>query len=300
MPNQPTRYSFAHVRADGTSRRQFGISRLGLAILSAGMVVLAGLSGLLVGGSEEARLAALQAENEALRLENESYLQATRQLTDQIANLQSAITELSTLAELDPATRRAIDRLPAIVRARAMGGDVAVPAARTAAQVSPERTFSRLQLVLEGLESGLGSLRVRFENQQALARATPTLWPTVGWLSSAFGSRKDPFTGHPDFHAGLDISADRGTPVRAPADGTVDFAGSRGNYGKSVLLDHGYGLSTRYAHLSTYIVRPGQTVRRGDLLGYVGSTGRATSSHLHYEVLLSGSPINPLRLLTRP
>ena len=109
-----------------------------------------------------------------------------------------------------------------------------------------------------------------------------------------------PFSGAPDFHPGLDISADRGTEVRAPADGVVEAAGLNGNYGKSIVLAHGYGLSTRFGHLSSYVVRSGQPVKRGDLIGYVGSTGRATSSHLHYEVLLNGSPINPLRLLTRP
>lgn len=294
------KYSFTLVDRRGRARRQLAVSRFAVALTAVAMLALSGLAGLLVGGAEDARLAALQAENDALRLENQSYLEATRELTNQIANLQSAITELSTLAELDPATRRAMDRLPAIVRARAMGGDVPVPAARTAVPPSPQRTFSRLQSMLDTLEAGLTAVRVQFENQQALARATPTLWPTVGWLSSSFGNRKDPFTGLPDFHGGLDISADRGTPVRAPADGTVHFAGTNGNYGKSILLDHGFGLATRYAHLTTYIVQPGQAIRRGDLLGYVGSTGRATSPHLHYEVLLNGSPINPLRLLTRP
>jgi hypothetical protein len=196
------RYTFALTDAQGRPRRRVGTSRLALTLCAAAMITTAALAGLLVGGSEEARLAALLADNEALRLENQSYLEATRELTSQITNLQSAITELSTLAELDPATRRAIDRLPAIVRARAMGGEVSSLSARAVVTPSPERTFSRLQSVLDALESGLQSVRVRFENEQALARATPTLWPTVGWLSSAFGNRKDPFTGHPDFHGG--------------------------------------------------------------------------------------------------
>jgi murein DD-endopeptidase MepM/ murein hydrolase activator NlpD len=181
-----------------------------------------------------------------------------------------------------------------------MGGDVAVPAVRMAGLATAEGTFGRLQQILGVLELGLASVRAQFESQQALARATPTIWPAAGWLSSAYGKRLDPFTGAPDFHTGLDISAHRGTPVRAPADGTVELAGTNGNYGKSVLVGHGFGLATRFGHLSSFVVRAGQSVKRGDLIGYVGSTGRATSPHLHYEVLLNGSPINPLRLLTRP
>ncbi len=281
--------------------RRFGVSRRALALLAVLMVGLFAVAGLLVGGANQAQMAALQADNETLRLEIDSHRAATGELASQITQLQSAITEVSTLAELDPATRRAIDRLPAIVRARAMGGDVVVPAARSATLASSSQgTFTRLRSLLQTLEAGLGAVRSHFESQQALARATPTMWPTAGWLSSAYGNRKDPFTGAPDFHPGLDISANRGTEVRAPADGIVETAGLNGNYGKSIVLAHGFGLSTRFGHLSAYVVFSGQSVKRGDLIGYVGSTGRATFSHLHYEVLVNGSPINPLRLLARP
>lgn len=287
-------------RQRGGPTRRFAVSRLALVAVATVALTLVGMTGLLVGGANQAQLAALQAENDALRLQAEGYEAATGELTTRVTDLQSALSELSSLAQLDPNTKRAIERLPAAVRTRALGSDVAVTASRTTVPVSPERTFTQLQSVLAALESGLVAVRTHFENQQALARATPTLWPAAGWLSSSYGKRQDPFTGAPDFHPGLDISANRGTPVRAPADGTVELAGVNGNYGRSVLLTHGYGLSTRFGHLSSYVVRPGQSVRRGDLLGYVGSTGRATSSHLHFEVLLNGSPINPLRLLTRP
>lgn len=280
--------------------RRVALARRHVAAAGLALVLTALSAGLLVGGSNQAQLAALQAENDGLRAQNESYLLAAGELTNQITDLQAAISELDGLADLDPATRRAIDRLPAIVRARAMGGDVAVAAARSVPLPSPEGTFGKLKDLLGSLADGLEAARTHFEKQQALARATPAVWPVAGWLSSSYGNRKDPFTGAPDFHPGLDISANRGTPVRAPADGTVETAGVNGNYGRSVLLGHGFGLSTRFGHLSAYVVRSGQRVRRGDLIGYVGSTGRATSSHLHYEVLLNGAPINPLRLLTRP
>ena len=114
------------------------------------------------------------------------------------------------------------------------------------------------------------------------------------------GNRADPLTGEKDFHPGLDISADRGDPVYATADGKVTNASAAGNYGNLVVVDHGFGLETRYGHLSAFKVKAGQTVKRGDLLGQVGSTGRTTGSHLHYEVRANGRILNPLQLLLTP
>ena len=153
--------------------------------------------------------------------------------------------------------------------------------------------------MLNVLDAQISSVRSAVERQQLLASATPSIWPTAGWLTSDFGGRVDPFTGGRDYHAGLDISADKGKPVRATADGTIGEAGWSGNYGNMVLVRHRFGLSTRYGHMSRLNVSPGQTVRRGDIIGFVGSTGRSTSPHLHYEVLLNGQAINPLRFLTR-
>jgi hypothetical protein len=139
-----------------------------------------------------------------------------------------------------------------------MGGDTgpALPSASTAA--TPESTFGILKSLLGTLESGLAGVKSKVENQQALVRATPSLWPIRGgWLTSLFGSRKDPFTGQPDYHTGLDISAERGTPVRATADGTVESAGNQGNYGNAIVIAHGFGIGTRFGHLSQFAVRPG-------------------------------------------
>jgi murein DD-endopeptidase MepM/ murein hydrolase activator NlpD len=109
--------------------------------------------------------------------------------------------------------------------------------------------------------------------------------------------RADPFTGKRDFHPGLDISANTGTPIFATASGKVELAAPSGDYGNLVVVDHGYGLVTRYGHLSKFLVWQGSEVKRGDVVGYVGSTGRATGPHLHYEVLANGKLINPLQLL---
>jgi murein DD-endopeptidase MepM/ murein hydrolase activator NlpD len=119
-------------------------------------------------------------------------------------------------------------------------------------------------------------------------------------LAGSFGERSDPFTGEAGFHQGIDISTDKGTPVLATADGLVVSASYGGDYGNLVVLKHQFGLSTRYAHLSGFAVKAGQRIKRGEVIGYVGSTGRSTGAHLHYEIMANGHLLNPLQLLTQP
>jgi murein DD-endopeptidase MepM/ murein hydrolase activator NlpD len=127
----------------------------------------------------------------------------------------------------------------------------------------------------------------------------PTLWPVMGRITSSFGQREDPVlgTGEGEFHKGLDISAPDGTPVRATGDGTIKIAGMVNGYGREVVVDHGHGLETGYAHLSGFAVVPGETVVRGQVIGYVGHSGRVTGSNLHYEVRIRNTPVNPHKYL---
>lgn len=127
----------------------------------------------------------------------------------------------------------------------------------------------------------------------------PSMWPVNGVLLSRFGERTDPFSGEGAIHGGVDISAPTGTPVHAAADGIVSRAEYYGGYGRLVVIDHGNGMSTRYGHLSRFDVVPGQEVRRGDVIAFSGSTGRATSPHLHFEVRLGGAAVNPHPYLIR-
>jgi len=135
--------------------------------------------------------------------------------------------------------------------------------------------------------------------RRGLKNVVPSLWPVNGRLLSRFGDRSDPFSGEGAFHTGVDISAPTGTPVRAAADGVVFNAEYNGRYGKLVMIDHGNGMRTWYAHLSRFEVLPGQAIRRGEIVGYSGATGRVTSPHLHFEVRLGGNPVNPSPYLTR-
>jgi murein DD-endopeptidase MepM/ murein hydrolase activator NlpD len=130
--------------------------------------------------------------------------------------------------------------------------------------------------------------------------AQPSIWPVDGALRSPFGGRSDPFSGEGAFHTGLDLQASTGTPVRVTADGVVESASYSGRYGKLVIVDHGNGIETYYAHLSQFLVIPGQEVRRGEYIALSGGTGRVTGPHLHYEVRLGGTPVNPYKYLGKP
>ena len=125
----------------------------------------------------------------------------------------------------------------------------------------------------------------------------PSIWPVQGIVTSSFGARLDPFNGEGAFHTGIDIATSKGDAVRAPADGTVIKAGMGTGYGREVVVDHGHGMQTLYAHLSGFAVIAGQDVRRGDILGYVGSSGHSTGPHLHYEVRIHDTPVNPSKYL---
>ena len=244
----------------------------------------------------------LRSENEALLVENASYRSATGELTAQIQSLEGVVDDLGPRSSLDPAAARAMQKLPAAVKQRASGGPAAtsvLSSVLSTSLVSPEDTFGVIRDLLQGLESRLNFVRRDVEQREALANATPSIWPTHGGLTGFFGGRSDPFTGEPAYHQGIDISTEKGQPIYATADGVVDTATNSGDYGNLIVLKHGFGLMTRFGHLSKFNVMPGQDVKRGDIIGFVGSTGRSTGAHLHYEILVNGRLINPLQLLTQ-
>jgi murein DD-endopeptidase MepM/ murein hydrolase activator NlpD len=199
-----------------------------------------------------------------------------------------------------------MEKLPSLVKSRAMGGATTPARGRSdatatiSALANPEDTFGLLRSVLEGLQTRLSLVQGDVDRRNALADATPSLWPAHGWLTSRMGYRRDPVTGAAsDYHGGLDIAGEKGQPVYATASGTVSDAAYRSDYGNLVVIDHGFGLQSKYGHLSKLKVRPGQKVKRGDVIGNVGATGKATGYHLHYEVLANGKLLNPLQLLTQ-
>jgi len=289
-------------RSSGVVRR-VGVSLRPAIALTLGVLSIPVLMGLGAKWSAGAEIEQLKSANSLLEAENGNYRQATGELTGQIQSLESVIDDLGARATLAPEQARAMQKLPAVVKSHAAGG-LTEPNRAVADVVSsltsPEDTFGVLRDVLRGLENRLNYVRRTVERREALAAATPSIWPAHGWLTGTFGGRADPFTGEPGYHQGIDIATDKGQPVYATADGTVKSAERAGAYGNLIVLAHDFGLSTRYGHLSRFSVNAGQRVARGDIIGYVGSTGRSTGAHLHYEILANGRLINPLQLLTKP
>ena len=295
------RYSLTVANPDTGTEWRFDVPVWPTLAVICGVLTLPILIGLGARWSARSMIAELLASNASLKVENASYREATGQLATEIASLQSAVNQLGDHAAVDPSASKAMEKLPAIVKSRAMGG---APGSVTAKMLnsgtgSPETALGVLSDLLGAIGSRLDSVRDGVERRHALAMATPSIWPVAGWLTSSFGSRTDPFTGDTDFHPGLDISADYGQPVLATGDAVVESAGPNGSYGNMVVLDHHFGIVTKYGHLSRIAVTAGQDVSRGDVIGYVGSTGRSTAAHLHYEIWMNGKLTNPMTLLAR-
>ena len=143
-------------------------------------------------------------------------------------------------------------------------------------------------------ESSFTTLFSQLEGKRNLLAATPSIRPVKGWISSRFGHRESPFTGRREFHRGLDIANRSGTPIIAPADGLVTYAGRKGLMGNMVTIDHGFGMVTRYGHLKKILKKKGKRVKRGETIALMGNTGRSTGPHVHYEVRLNGVAVNPM------
>jgi len=143
-------------------------------------------------------------------------------------------------------------------------------------------------------EASFSSLFSQLKGKRNLLAATPYIRPVKGWISSRFGRRESPFTGRREFHRGLDIANRTGTPIIAPADGTVTYAGRKGLMGNLVTIDHGFGMVTRYGHCKQFLKKKGERVKRGETIALMGNTGRSTGPHLHYEVRLNGVAVNPM------
>jgi len=162
---------------------------------------------------------------------------------------------------------------------------------------SAQNRLMDIEYKLAYQEEELTKLGEYFVEQSALLASTPSIIPVKGWTTSTFGQRIDPFTRKITKHEGIDISTRIGTPIVAPADGVVTFAGNKPGYGLTLIIDHGYGIVTRYGHNSKFFVAHGTKVKRGMPISAVGSSGRSTGPHLHYEVLINGVPVNPKKFI---
>ncbi len=254
------------------------------------LIVFVGLpagSLLLAQRDAVSEISRLRLQNARLELENTSYRAAAHDVASQMAALRLELTKLSGRNGIDPAMLSPVERLPDAA-ASASWQSATLPAAGS--------VLTRLRRLLGSIGDRLVRVRRAVAYREALAEAIPVMWPADGWISGVYGYRNDPFTGERDFHPAVDISSQKGQPVYATASGRVLSAARHGAYGNLVEIDHGFELVTRYGHLSEFAVKVGDTVQRGDVIGYVGATGRATGYHVHYEVWVGDRTVNPMRL----
>lgn len=228
----------------------------------------------------------LRTEKEALKTRYSQLEQVAKEKDIQVASLGSLASEVTALYGLksepvlkdksadtsDAAVKDSLDQFYAL-RRTAMSGAATI-----------------------GIGMGIGNRSSSLTDWVRMAEA-PNLWPVEGRITGSFGERLDPFNGEGAFHRGIDISTAFGSRVLAPADGVVTFAGEESGYGRLIRIEHAQGISTRYGHLSAMAVTDGQRVTRGQVIGYVGMSGRSTGPHLHYEVWVHNSPVNPYKYL---
>jgi murein DD-endopeptidase MepM/ murein hydrolase activator NlpD len=248
----------------------------------------------LLGASSEN--AVLKEENAQLRSqillvqEKVAHISATLDRVERFdAKLRTAVTQLQ-----DPERNLAIGPVGSAEVEPTIPGPA--PAAEANLTALPGK-LSSLETEASRQEQSLRELQEYFDDQRSLLASTPSIWPARGWVTSDFGTRLDPWTADRKMHEGLDIATPHGQPVFSPSDGTVVFAGTENGYGKVLVIDHGYGVKTRYGHLSEITVHLGDHIKRGDRVAAVGNTGRSTGPHLHYEVRVNGIPENPRKFI---
>jgi murein DD-endopeptidase MepM/ murein hydrolase activator NlpD len=285
-----------------TSTRTLCFSRRGLKLLGIGGIVL-GLA-LAAVLADYVRMNVIRARYKALKAE-------TAEQRAMIADYERSIGELrSTISQFETYTKKlnvmAGLKSPEVLTTPAgVGGgepvkdepepepDAPQASSGSGPQVITPGYVQSLNLKAASIESNLGSLLNFFESDTLRLASTPSIMPAAGWISSPFGHRNDPFTGAWTMHYGMDISTNVGNPIMATADGIVIKVQTDKYLGKNVTVSHGNGFTTVYGHMSQFAVKPGQKVRRRDIIGYIGQTGKAAGPHVHYEVWRDGKRLNP-------
>ncbi|MFL5345818.1 MAG: M23 family metallopeptidase [Hyalangium sp.] len=285
--------------------KRFHIQKSFLVQLGVGVVLMVGMA---AGATfHYFRVAQDAAENRILREENLTMRTQLKSVRERIEHIGSTLDRVERFDQ----KLRAITLLSDPQRNLAMGPTESEPGTTTptnsdtqftqlTTQETPNALMGRLdKLSAEATrqEQSLQELQAYFQDQKSLLASTPSIWPARGWVTSDFGQRLDPYTAERVMHQGLDIAAPHGKEVYSPSDGTVVFAGLEGGYGNVIVIDHGYGIKTRYGHLSRLMVKAGDHIKRGALIAAVGNTGRSTGPHLHYEVRVNGIPQNPRKFI---
>lgn len=248
------------------------------------VLAVVGLATVVVGTYRLARHAVVVAKFNLVQMENRKLRDENHEVKSNLDRLQGRLAAIET-------TSRKLAEVSGISRP----GDVS---ANIGAGGPSTGGISDLEQATAALERELSQIKEVVDRHQLKLSSTPTGWPVRGYITDGFGTRSSPFGDGHEVHSGLDIATTFGMAIEATADGIVIFAGPHGGYGNVVVIDHGYGITTRYGHMSRIDVKVGDRVHRGKQIGAVGSTGRSTGPHCHYEVRLHDRPVNPLNYIS--
>jgi Peptidase family M23 len=227
----------------------------------------------------------------ALRHDQQTLKRQYKELQSTVADTNQRLDSLQSLATEVAMTYGVLRYHPAAFDL----GDNPVTAQDAFDRSVEQYTFLKRNAAVIAISSG--GLRLMPGMSFADSGYTPSIWPVMGHITDSFGERLDPFSGEGAFHTGVDVASDYGAPVHATADGVITIAENHAGYGRLVVIDHGFGITTWYAHLSSFSAVPGARVKRGEVVGYTGISGRSTGPHVHYEVRVNNAPVNPWRYM---
>ena len=285
-----------------TSTRTFAFTRRSLRAVVVGgsvfaLLLVAFLADYFSVGLIRQKYRALSRESAQQQVRIAEYEKSISRLEATIANFESYAKKLNIMAGLKSAdvltAPAGVGGGPGPGEAEAQAGPMSYAAPQTLSQSS----IQSLSRKAENVESNLNNLVGFFESQAMRLATTPSIRPTAGWLASSYGMRTDPFTGQYQMHWGIDISTNTGNPIVATADGIVIKVQTDKYLGRNVTISHGNGVTTVYGHMNAFACKAGQKVKRGDVIGYVGMTGKAVGPHVHYEVRKDGRPVNPFNYI---
>lgn len=269
-----------------------------LAAMTYGAVDYLSLHSQLMDKNEvERRLAAQNEEVQLQRQQIQNFAREINQLKESLVTLNKFQDQIRVIANLDQPDNH--DGLFGVGGSAPedLAPDIDLIQSHVPLMKKMHEQINQLEDASQKQATSFSNLLGKLAEQKNVLSHTPAIRPTQGWITSTFAYRQSPFTGKREFHKGLDIANKQGCPIVATADGVVSFAGENGSLGQTVVVDHGYGFVTRYAHVQKGLKKRGERVQRGETIALMGNTGRSTGPHLHYEVRLNGVPVNPQKYI---
>jgi murein DD-endopeptidase MepM/ murein hydrolase activator NlpD len=261
------------------------------ALVSVAVLAVVGMLTIVIGVGSYSRMLWKVGNYNAMRHELETVKQHSRELQTTVNDANQRLNSLQSLATEVAMTY-------GVLRYHPVAFDVSDN------PVTPEDAFDQsveqytfLKKNAAAIAISAGGLRLLPSFSFADSSYTPSVWPVLGHITDSFGERLDPFSGEGAFHTGVDVASDYGAPVHATADGVVTIVENHAGYGRLVVVDHGFGITTWYAHMSAFATIAGSRVKRGQVIGYCGISGRSTGPHVHYEVRMNNAPVNPWRYM---